>query len=136
MDPATLQAQTGEWVKPMIGIAGSWLVAAVVAYRKSAKQEGKDEVKEAQVRKDISDLKHTVLQSEKELADKVSLSLFKEEITEIHGRISRMQSEQAAALKDQGLKIDKLLGKVEFLSGKIQMWATMKGLPGGSDDHE
>lgn len=130
MEPSTLQTSAGEWVKPLLGIAGSWLVAAFVAYRKSAKQEGKDEVKEAQVRKDLSDLKRTVLQSEKELADKVSLSLFKEEIAEIHGRISTTQKAQAEAMKDQGNKIDNIDRGLAELKGMVRM------LPGVMAGHD
>lgn len=117
-------AQIGITLTLAITIIG-WLLL----YRAALKKEGAQEAQHEENRKRIADL-------EKTIAEKVATVLFKEAITEIHGRISRMQSEQAAALKDQGLKIDKLLGKVEFLSGKIQMWATMKGLPGGSDDHE
>lgn len=127
---SAISSSAGEWVKLLLGIAGSWLVAAFVAYRKSAKQEGKDEVKEAQVRKDISDLKRTVLQSEKELADKVSLSLFKEEIAEIHGRISTTQKAQAEAMKDQGNKIDNIDRGLAELKGMVRM------LPGVMAGHD
>ena len=128
---ATPSTAASEWIKPLLGIAGSWLIAAFVAYRKSAKQEGKDEVKEAQVRKDISDLKRTVLQSEKELADKVSLSLFKEEIAEIHGRISTTQKAQAEAMKDQGNKIDNIDRGLAELKGMVRM---LPGVMAGRDN--
>lgn len=120
MDNATASTAS-EWIKPLIGIAGSYLVAAFVAYRKSAKQEGKDEVKEAQVRKDLSDLKRIVLQSEKELSDKVSLSLFKEEIAEIHGRISTTQKAQSEAMEKQGSKIDKISDGLAEIKGMLKM---------------
>jgi len=113
-----------------IGISLTLLITLVgwfLLYRNAMKKEGAQEAQHEENRKRITDL-------EKTIAEKVATVLFKEEITEIHGRISRMQSEQAAALKDQGTKIDTLLGDVKFLSGKIQMWATMKGLPGG--EHE
>lgn len=117
-------AQIGITLTLAVTIIG-WLLL----YRAAVKKEGAQEAQHEENRKRIADL-------EKTIAEKVATVLFKEEITEIHGRISRMQSEQAAALKDQGLKIDRLLGKVENMSGKIQMWATMKGLPGGNDDHD
>lgn len=120
MDTATASTAS-EWIKPMIGIAGSWLVAAFVAYRKSAKQEGKDEVKEAQARKDIADLKRTVVQSEKELSEKVSLTLFKEEIAEIHGRISNTQKAQAEAMEKQSNKIDKISDSLSVIQGMLKM---------------
>lgn len=103
------------------GILSSWGISWFTASRKSAKQEGKDEVKEAQVRKDIADLKRTVLQSEKELSDKVSLSLFKEEIAEIHGRISTTQKAQSEAMEKQGSKIDKISDGLAEIKGMLKM---------------
>lgn len=103
------------------GIVSSWGISWFTAYRKSAKQEGKDEVKEAQVRKDIADLKRTVLHSEKELSDKVSLSLFKEEIAEIHGRISTTQKAQSEAMEKQGSKIDKISDGLAEIKGMLKM---------------
>lgn len=115
-------AQIGILTTIAITLTG-WLLL----YRNSLKKEGAQEAQHEESRKRITDL-------EKTIAEKVATVLFKEEITEIHGRISRMQSEQAATLRDQSAKIDTLLGDVKFLSGKIQMWATMKGLPGGEHD--
>ncbi len=114
-----------------ISIAVTIIINAVgwfMLYRKSVMREGAQEAQHKENRKRITDL-------EKTIAEKVATVLFKEEITEIHGRISRMQSEQAAALKDQGVKLDRVLEKVATMSGKIQMWATMKGLPGGDESH-
>lgn len=113
-----------------IGISLTLLITLVgwfLLYRTAVKREGAQEAQHEESRKRITDL-------EKTIAEKVATVLFKEEITEIHGRISRMQSEQAATLRDQSAKIDTLLGDVRFLSGEIQMWATMKGLPGGEHD--
>lgn len=112
-----------------IGIALTVIVTVVgwlLLYRNAVKKEGAQEAQHEENRKRIADL-------EKIITEKVATVLFKEEISEIHGRISRMQSEQAATLKDQSAKIDILLGKVENMSGRIQMWATMKGLPGGKE---
>lgn len=117
-------AQIGILVSVTVTVVGWFLL-----YRASVKREGAQEAQHEENRKRITDL-------EKSIAEKVATVLFKEEITEIHGRISRMQTEQAAVLKDQSQKIDRLLGKVEFLSGKIQMWATVSGVRGGSDEHE
>ena len=114
-----------------IGIAITIIITCVgwlLLYRNSVKKEGVQEAQHEESRKRITEI-------EKTIAEKVATVLFKEEITEIHGRISRMQTEQAATLKDLSSKLDRLFGKVENMSGKIQMWANMKGLPGG-EDHE
>lgn len=95
-------------------------------YRKSVKKEGEQEAQHEEKSQRIAEL-------EKTMTEKVATVLFKDEIQEIHGRISRMQSEQAATLKEQSGKIDRLLENTSLLTGKIQMWATMKGLPGGED---
>jgi len=103
------------------GILSIWGISWLTASRKSAKQEGKDEVKAAQLRRDISELKESVNHSEKELAEKVSLTLFKEEIAEIHGRISNTQKAQAEAMEKQGAKIDKISDGLAEIKGMLKM---------------
>ena len=61
------------------------------------------------------------------LNEKVSFALFKEEITELHGRISRTQREQAAAMEKLETKVDRLADGLSFLSGALS------GLPAKID---
>lgn len=115
------------------GILSSWGISWFTASRKSAKQEGKDEVKAAQLRRDISELKESVTQSEKELSDKVSLTLFKEEIAEIHGRISTTQKAQAEAMEKQGSKIDKMADGLAEIKGMLKMLPALMHAEKGRD---
>lgn len=118
------------------GILSSWGISWFTASRKSAKQEGKDEVKAAQLRRDISELKDSVTHSEKELAEKVSLTLFKEEIAEIHGRISNTQKAQSEAMERQSVKIDNIDRGLAELKGMVKMLPALMHLNGKGEQEK
>ena len=62
-----------------------------------------------------------------DIATKVSLDRFEKEIGEIHGRMSRTQREQAAAIEKLEGKVDGISGEVKFMSG------VMSQIPGELD---
>lgn len=108
-----------------IGILVTITITAIgwaLLYRNALKKEGAQEAQHEENRKRITDI-------EKVLSEKVASTLFKEEIADLHGRISRMQKESADAMKEQGAKIDRMTSSTDKLTGMMQMWATMKGLP-------
>ena len=80
---------------------GAWLV-----------NRGRREEQFDRLRSDMADL-------EKSVSDKVPLATFEKEIEAIHGRMSRTEREQAAAIGELDKKVDALAGEIKFMSGVI-----------------
>lgn len=97
----------------LIGAASSGLVYVTGALvNKGRKAEQFD-----RIQKEVSEQARDIKEIERSVSDKVSMTLFKEEIAEIHGRISRTQREQAESMKELTAKVDGLVKDVNFMSG-------------------
>jgi len=95
--------------KIVSGLIGG-AVTGVIAIGSALVAKGKREERFDRLGKDVETVRTDV-------ASKVSLERFEKEISEIHGRMSRTQREQAAAIEKLEGKVDALSGKIEFMSG-------------------
>ena len=102
-------------------------VTGLIAIGTALVSKGKHEAKFEQVLDSIIALKNELTGVEKDIATKVSLDRFEKEIGEIHGRMSRTQREQAAAIEKLEGKVDGISGEVKFMSG------VMSQIPGKLD---
>ena len=102
-------------------------VTGLIAIGTALVSKGKHEAKFEQVLDSIIALKNELTGIEKDIATKVSLDRFEKEIGEIHGRMSRTQREQAAAIEKLEGKVDGISGEVKFMSG------VMSQIPGKLD---
>lgn len=98
-----------------IGAASSAIVWAVGGLIKKGRKDEQFD----RLHKDIDKLEKGVAEVEKMVSEKVSLAFFKEEIAEIHGRISRTQREQATAIDKLDGKVDRLSDSVNFVHGVV-----------------
>lgn len=99
----------------IIGAASSatvWAVGGLI--KKGRKYEQFD-----RLHKDIDKIEKNVDEVEKMVSEKVSLAFFKEEIAEIHGRISRTQREQSAAIDKLESKVDRFSDSLNFVHGVV-----------------
>lgn len=78
---------------------------------------GKREEQLVQLSRDVESAKADLHDLKKTTDTKVSLDRFEKEISEIHGRMSRTQREQTAAIEKLDNKVDGLAGEIEFMSG-------------------
>jgi len=92
-------------------------ISAAIAIGSALIQRGRREERFEALEKAVAKHSDAIRESEKALQEKVSLALFKEEIAELHARISRTQREQAAALEKLDTKIDSLTREVTFING-------------------
>lgn len=102
--------------KILSGLIGG-AITGVAATGTALVSKGKREARFEQVQADVSELEKSLIDLAKDIAMKVSLERFEKEIGEIHGRMSRTQREQAAAIEKLDVKVDALSGKIEFMSG-------------------
>lgn len=102
--------------KILSGLIGG-AVTGAIAFGTALVSKGKREAQFEQVQANVTGLKSDLVGIEKDIATKVSLDRFEKEIGEIHGRMSRTQREQAAAIEKLDSKVDKLSGEVQFMSG-------------------
>lgn len=99
-------------------------VTGLIAIGTALVSKGKREAKFEQVLDSIIALKNELTGVEKDIATKVLLDRFEKEIGEIHGRMSRTQREQAAAIEKLDGKVDALSGKIDFMSGVMSQLPT------------
>jgi predicted nucleic acid-binding Zn-ribbon protein len=99
----------------LIGVASSAIGAGVVALI----NRGKREQQFADVREQVVAQANEIKAIDKRIDDKVSFAQFKEEISEIHGRISRTQREQAESLSKLSDKVDRLTEGVYEIKGML-----------------
>jgi uncharacterized coiled-coil protein SlyX len=92
-------------------------ISAAIAIGSALIQRGRREERFESLEKDVAKHGDAIRECEKTLQEKVSLALFREEIAELHSRISRTQREQAAAIEKLDAKIDSLTREVTFING-------------------
>lgn len=85
-------------------------VTGLIAIGTALVSKGKREERFDRLEKDVDSVRV-------DIATKVSLDRFENEISEIHGRMSRTQREQAAAIEKLDNKVDGLAGEIKFMSG-------------------
>lgn len=102
--------------KILSGLIGG-AITGVAAIGTALVSKGKREAQFEQFQANVFELKKGLIDLGKDIATKVSLDRFEKEINEIHGRMSRTQREQAAAIEKLDVKVDALSGKIEFMSG-------------------
>lgn len=102
--------------KIISGLIGG-AITGVAAIGTALVSKGKREAQFEQFQANVFELEKGLIDLGKDIATKVSLDRFEKEINEIHGRMSRTQREQAAAIEKLDVKVDALSGKIEFMSG-------------------
>lgn len=99
----------------LIGVASSAIGAGILALVNRGKREQKAE----DMQENVTELANEIKAIDKRIDDKVSMALFREEISEIHGRISRTQREQAESLSKLSDKVDRLTEGVYEIKGML-----------------
>jgi len=94
-------------------------ISSAIAIGGALIQRGRREERFEELEKAVAEHTEALRDSEKALQEKVSLALFKEEIAELHARISRTQREQAAAIAELDKKVDALAGEIKFMSSVL-----------------
>lgn len=102
--------------KVLSGLIGG-AVSGGIALGAALVAKGKREERFDRLGKDVESAKADLYDLKKTTDTKVSLDRFEKEISEIHGRMSRTQREQAAAIEKLDNKVDGLAGEIKFMSG-------------------
>lgn len=104
--------------KIVSGLIGG-AVTGVIAIGSALVAKGKREEQFDAIRNNVATQTTEMKDLEKRIDDKVSMALFKDEINEIHGRISRTQREQDESMTKLTEKVDRLSEGVFTIHGMM-----------------